>query len=117
MDPLLYWKNFKPMDEFLYNWLETTCILLGAIGFMLNIIVIHFLLRYAIILFKKVHKNLKNKDLFYYILSTKRKFKVTSNRYLLINLALSDILRLVSSVPLKLISSIYKQWIFGDLGT
>ena len=43
--------------------------------------------------------------------------RTTSNRYLLINLAVSDVLKLPLNVPFKVVSNAYQHWFFGYIGT
>ncbi|CAF0853017.1 unnamed protein product [Brachionus calyciflorus] len=86
-----HWKNFLPININIMVFTATLNTITGSIGFILNLLVLVFLMR---------------------VYRAKRREKV----YFLFNLAIADIIKVSINIPMNLISGYNGKWMFNSLG-
>ena len=104
-----FWNDQESIPTFAHNIVAGCIFLIGAFGIISNIIVIVFYLKWDNIV-KKFHIIFK-----YNFLLRLKSLRKPSN-YFIINLALADLLLLLSNVPMCFVSSLKNKWIFGQIG-
>ncbi|CAF0844350.1 unnamed protein product [Brachionus calyciflorus] len=85
-----HWKNFEPIDRKWHYLIAFIYFVIGVFGLITNFMVFYYLLK---------------------IKSVKR-----PGTYFLINLAIADLGKILSCLPMNAVSSYYQKWIFGQLG-
>ncbi|CAF0853033.1 unnamed protein product [Brachionus calyciflorus] len=86
-----HWQKFLPINPHWLYFVASVNSIIGLIGFLLNFLVIHYLL--------KVYR-------------TKRREKL----YFLVNLAIADIVKVSINIPMNVISGYNGKWMFGKIG-